>query len=52
MGLRNMMNNYFYGKQGKGDFTIEEAAKFGLRCAALTLESPEAVNPELKTLSL
>ena len=23
MGLRNMMNNYFYGKQGKGDFTLE-----------------------------
>lgn len=23
MGLRNMMNNYFYGKQGKGDFTVE-----------------------------
>lgn len=32
--------------------TIEEAAKFGLRCAALTLESPEAINPELKTISL
>ena len=32
--------------------TIEEAAQFGLRCAALTLESPEAVNPELKTISL
>ena len=32
--------------------TIDEAAQFGLRCAALTLESPEAVNPELKTLSL
>ncbi len=23
MGIRNLMNNYFYGKQGKGDFTIE-----------------------------
>lgn len=23
MGLRNMMNNYFYGKQGQGDFTVE-----------------------------
>ncbi len=23
MGLRNMMNNYFYGKQGKADFTLE-----------------------------
>ena len=24
MGLKSMMNNYFYGKQGKGDFTIEQ----------------------------
>ena len=23
MGIRNLMNNYFYGTQGKGDFTIE-----------------------------
>ena len=23
MGFRNMMNNYFYGKQGKADYTIE-----------------------------
>lgn len=23
MGFRNMMNNYFYGKQGQGDYTIE-----------------------------
>ena len=24
MGLRNLMNNYFYGKQGQGDFTLEK----------------------------
>ena len=23
MALRDLMNNYFYGKQGKGDFTVE-----------------------------
>ncbi len=23
MGLKNMMNNYFYGKQGKADYTVE-----------------------------
>ena len=23
MGLRNMMNNYFYGKQGQADYTVE-----------------------------
>ena len=23
MGIRNLMNNYFYGKQGQGDFTLE-----------------------------
>ncbi len=31
--------------------TTEEAAQFGLGCAALTLESSEAVNPELKSLA-
>lgn len=29
---------------------LEAAAAFGLRCASLTLESPEAVNPNLKNL--
>ena len=24
MGFRNLMNNYFYGKQGQGDFTLEQ----------------------------
>ena len=24
MGFRNLMNNYFYGKQGQGDFTLEK----------------------------
>ena len=23
MGIRNLMNNYFYGKQGQGDYTVE-----------------------------
>ena len=23
MAFKNLMNNYFYGKQGQGDFTIE-----------------------------
>ena len=32
------------------DASVSQAAAFGLRCAALTLESPEAVNPELHSL--
>ncbi|MBQ3424954.1 MAG: YesL family protein [Clostridia bacterium] len=27
MAIRDLMNNYFYGKQGKGDFTIENLPK-------------------------
>ena len=24
MGIRNMLNNYYYGKQGKADFTVAD----------------------------